>query len=370
VEGLNASSGRTGPIAVFNAGSSSLKFGLYEGAGKLLTEGEAEEIGSSHAVFWFCDSKNKQGTDIPDHASAFRSAQEALHASVRDEPVAVAHRFVHGGPKLTRHALLNEQMLKDLNDAVAFAPLHLPSALAVLKASKTAWPNAPQVVCFDTAFHTSMPDVSRTLALPKDVREWGLQRFGFHGLSLESILAQLEDIPEKLVIAHLGNGSSITAILSGRSVDTTMGFTPNAGVLMGTRCGDIDPGAVLYIMEHGHETPAQLDQLLNKRSGLLGVSGLSSDVRELSGARRNNRDADLALRMFAYQVRKAIGSMAAALGGLDLLVFTGGIGEHSEEVRADIESGLKHLGGFQSRVMPAKEDWQMARIAEGLIRQT
>lgn len=354
-------------ILVLNAGSSSLKFGTFCAEGNRfvsINEGVAGEIGRSDSTFAF--NGNEEKTAIPDQGAAFRKAVEALTRASPAEPTAIAHRIVHGGPKLTRHQVLTEAAIGELHQAVPFAPLHLPSALAILQASQKQWPHATQVLCFDTAFHKDMPDISRTLALPAEVRSWGVQRYGFHGLSLESILVELQTVPERLVIAHLGNGCSITAVLNGKSIDTSMGFTPNAGVMMGTRCGDIDPGAVTYIMERGHETPEQLDTLLNSRSGLLGISGLSSDVRDLSAARKNNPQADLALRMFAHQVRKAIASMCAALGGMDLLVFSGGIGEHARDVREEICSGLRFLGQFEARTLPSEEDLQMARIAGAL----
>ncbi len=275
----------------------------------------------------------------------------------------MGHRIVHGGPQMREHRELDDETLTRLKAAIDFAPLHLPPSLKVIEAVKRQMPNSRQVICLDTAFHNSMPDVAKSFALPKDLRDMGVERYGFHGLSIESILAQLKTIPERLVVAHLGNGSSITAIHHGKSIDTTMGLTPTGGVMMGTRTGDLDPGVMLFLMRRGYADPAALEDLVDHKSGLAGVSGIGSDVRELMHARAN-ANADLALRMFCYQVRKAIAAMAGALGGMDLLVFTAGIGEHSEALRNEICGPLKFIDAFEIRVLPAEEDLQIARIAQ------
>jgi len=360
-------------VLALNCGSSSLKFGIYrceEDAVALVAEGEAEEIAGANASFWIKDSeqadKRNQKLALPDHAAALTHALEELKRCGAPEPSAVGHRFVHGGRNVREHQRVTPEVLAKLRSAVDYAPLHLPAALAVLDAVQKTLPNVPQVVCLDTAFHRTMPDVSKTYAFPENVRRMGVERFGFHGLSLESILPQLHDLPEKLVVAHLGNGASITAIRSGQSIDTSMGLTPTGGVMMGTRCGDLDPGIAVYLMRHGYGDPEALEKLFNKQSGLLGVSGKSSDVRELLSARAADQHADLALRMFCYQVRKTIAAMAAALGGIDALVFTGGIGEHAAEVRNEISSGLPFLGGFKTSVLPSQEDLQIAKITARL----
>jgi acetate kinase len=242
---------------------------------------------------------------------------------------------------------------------VPFAPLHLPASIEVIEAVSRVMGNLPQVICLDTAFHKDLPDVSKTLPFSRAVRDLGVERYGFHGLSVESIVAQLERVPERLVVAHLGNGSSVTAVLQGKSVDTTMGLTPSGGVMMGTRCGDVDPGVLLYLLQRGMGAD-ELETLVDHESGLKGVSGRSSDVREL-------KTGELALRMFSYQVKKAIAGMAAALGGLDLLVFTGGIGEHAAGIRDEITSGVAFLGDFEVRTLPSQEDLQIARITERLV---
>jgi acetate kinase len=339
-------------ILALNCGSSSLKFGVYAG-GDLLAEGEAEEIGLPEAKFVWKGEEKQQ--PIADHKAAF----EMVRACGLPDVEAVGHRVVHGGPKLRDHFRLTDEGLRDLKEAVPFAPLHLPASIEVIEAVSGVMGNLPQVICLDTAFHKDLPDVSKTLPFSRAVRDLGVERYGFHGLSVESIVAQLERVPERLVVAHLGNGSSVTAVLRGKSVDTTMGLTPSGGVMMGTRCGDVDPGVLLYLLRRGMDAEA-LEQLVDHESGLKGVSGRSSDVRELKAG-------ELALRMFSYQVKKAIAGMAAALGGLDLLVFTGGIGEHAAGIRGEIAGGLAFLGDFETRTLPSQEDLQIARITERLV---
>lgn len=360
------------PILALNCGSSSLKFGLYlcgTEDPKLLGEGEAEEIGRDQCRFWFQKGEHAQKvrTRLADHADALSFALEALDAHRLPQPAAVGHRLVHGGPRIREHQVLTSAVMERLRDAAAFAPLHVPQALTVLTATVQKLPERPQVVCLDTAFHSTMPDVAKTYALPEAIRSRGVERYGFHGLSLESVISQLTPVPGRVVIAHLGNGSSITAIRDGASVDTTMGLTPTGGVMMGSRCGDLDPGIVVYLMRTGFAKASELESIFNRESGFLGLSETASDVRELLKARKSDPRADLALRMFCYQVRKAIASMAASLGGLDLLVFTGGIGEHAEGLRQEICAGLSFIDDFEIKVLPAQEDLQIARITAGLI---
>ncbi len=362
-------------ILALNCGSSSLKFGVYESDGntaELIYEGEAEEIGKSNGRFWSA-ARDKERTveelEFADHVAALSHALDVARRDGAPEAEAVGHRFVHGGPGLREHRLLNPAVAKDLEAAVEYAPLHLPAALAVLKAAQKKLPGLPQAICLDTAFHRHMPEVSRTYALPEKIRHLGVERYGFHGLSLESIVAQLAVLPDRLVVAHLGNGASITAILKGISIDTSMGLTPTGGVMMGTRCGDLDPGLVIYLMRHGYVRAEQLEQVFDHESGLLGVSGMGSDVRTLSEARAQNKQAALALEMFCYEVRKTIASMSAALGGLDTLVFTGGIGEHADALRSEITSGLKFLSSreLDVRVLPSQEDEQIAKNTAQLL---
>jgi len=333
-------------ILALNCGSSSLKYGVYRAT-------------ANEPQFVFGD----EAQEITDHRAALAQALDRIDQQGIKHFWKAGHRVVHGGPDVREHQALTPEVFRKLQAAVPFAPLHLPASLAVMEAVRQKMPQLPQVVCLDTAFHRTMPDVARTFALPLEVRRQGVERYGFHGLSLESILPQLQAVPEKLVVAHLGNGSSITAIHNGQSIDTTMGLTPTGGVMMGTRSGELDPGVMVFLARHGFAAADQLEALVNKKSGLLGVSGLSSDVRKLLEARTQAPLSDLALRMFCYQVRKAIAAMAAALGGLNLLVFTGGIGEHATELRQEICAKFGWLESFEIRVLPAQEDLQIARIA-------
>ena len=260
-------------------------------------------------------------------------------------PDAIGHRIVHGGPALRQHCRIDDAVLRQLQAAAAFAPLHTPAALALIRFAQAHFPGMPQVACFDTQFHADLPDVARVLPIARELLSDGMQRYGFHGLSLESIVRQLGDaLPQRLVIAHLGNGASITAVKAGLSIDTSMGMTPSGGVIMGTRSGDLDPGVLVYLMREKKFDAGRLEALVDQRSGLLGISGLSGDMRRLHEAAASNRDARLAIEMFCYSVRKQVAAMIAVLGGVDMLVFTGGIGENDASVRAGICAGLSWIG--------------------------
>jgi acetate kinase len=277
-------------------------------------------------------------------------------------PSAIGHRVVHGGPQLRQHCLITDSVLRQLVAANVFAPLHTPAALSVIRFAQEHFPDLPQAACFDTAFHAALPEVARVLSIPKEFQSEGLQRYGFHGLSCESIVRQLgDDLPGRLVIAHLGNGASVTAVKDGKSIDTSMGLTPTGGVIMGTRSGDLDPGVLLYLMREKKFDAAKLEELVDHRSGLMGISGIGSDMRRLHQAAASNADARLAIQMFCYSVRKQVAAMIAALEGVDLIVFTGGIGEHDEEVRAEICDGLSWFGIGSVRVFTSQEDEQIAR---------
>lgn len=354
---------RSRPILALNAGSSSLKFGLYligAGTQRMLVSGAADLRDGRHGAFALVDADGQAlGCDTrpvggPDEAVA-RIAQ-LLDAHGLPAPLAVGHRIVHGGPGVRRHCLVDAQVLRQLESAAVFAPLHVPPALALLRCAQRCFPDIAHVACLDTAFHAGMPDVARTLPLPRQLRERGIQRYGFHGLSCESIVHQLRaggaaggadvelPLPPRLVIAHLGHGASVTAVADGRSIDTSMGLTPSGGVIMGTRCGDIDPGVLVHLArEYGYDAE-RLARLIDHESGLIAVSAISGDMRELRAAAASSAQARLAIAMFCYSVRKQVAAMAAALGGIDLLVFTGGIGEHDAAVRASIGAGLAWLG--------------------------
>ena len=338
------------PVLALNAGSSSFKYGLFMVgtiACRELLAGAELAVGEPQA--------------------ALARIAERIGALGLPAPVAIGHRIVHGGPQCRRHSLIDGAVMQQLQSATTFAPLHLPAALALVHAAQAHFPGAAQVACLDTAFHSGMPDVARTLPLPRELRVLGIERYGFHGLSGESIVRQLgRALPARLVIAHLGHGASVTAVAHGASVDTSMGLTPTGGVIMSTRCGDIDPGVLAYVVrEHGYDA-AQLEALIDQRSGMLGISGLSGDMRELTVAAKSTdesgKDARLAIKMFGTSVRKQIAAMAVVLGGVDLLVFTGGIGENDASARAFICEGLEIFGIRDAavRVMPAQEEQQIA----------
>jgi acetate kinase len=339
-------------ILALNSGSSSLKFGLYRvGSARteILLSGEAKSIGDKEGEFVAQDSRSKtllsETASIPSQREAVVRIARLLDDSKMPVPVAVGHRIVHGGPRLRRHCLIDDEVLRQLEAARPFAPLHIPSALSVICFAREHFPAASQAACFDTAFHADLPEVARVLPIPKELRSEGIQRYGFHGLSCESVVRQLaDDLPDRLIIAHLGNGASVTAIKAGKSIDTSMGLTPSGGVVMSTRSGDLDPGVLVYLMREKKFDAAMLEELIDRRSGLLGISGIGGDMRRLHQAASSNGDARLAIQMFCYSVRKQMAAMIAALDGVDAIVFTGGIGENDEEVRAGVCRGLSWIG--------------------------
>ena len=339
-------------VLALNSGSSSLKFGLYRvGSSRtdMLLSGEVESIGDSKGTFCARDSRQNElaseAVSIPSPREALIRIGRLLVDSKMPAPAAVGHRIVHGGPKLRKHCLIDNSVLRQLEAATAFAPLHTPSALSVIRFAQEHFPGIAQVACFDTSFHAELAEVARVLPIPKELQLEGIQRYGFHGLSCESIVHQLaNDLPDRLVIAHLGNGASVTAVQGGKSIDTSMGLTPTGGVMMGTRSGDLDPGVLVYLMREKKFDAAMLEELVDHRSGLLGISGVASDMRRLHAAARSNADARLAIQMFCYSVRKQVAGMIAALDGVDLVVFTGGIGENDADARAAICGGLSWIG--------------------------
>ena len=339
-------------MLALNSGSSSLKFGLYRvesSIPKVLLSGEAESIGGGEGKFWVKDANDKPLVSEPANFETQQDAVARIGTFLADrkeaQPAAVGHRVVHGGPSLRRHCLIDEAVLRQLEAATVFAPLHNPPALSVIRFAQQHFPRLPQVACFDTAFHAGMPDVARTLPIPLELRSDGIHRYGFHGLSCESIMRQLGDNrPDRLIIAHLGNGASITAVKDGQSIDTSMGLTPTGGVIMGTRCGDLDPGVLVYLAREKNFDAARLEALVDHHSGLLGISGIDSDMRRLHEVSASNADARLAIQMFCYSIRKQVAAMTAALDGVEMLIFTGGIGEHDAKVRAEICGGLSCLG--------------------------
>jgi acetate kinase len=338
-----------GVVLALNSGSSSLKYGLYavDGDPVLLVGGTIETT--------------DDGGD--DHGRFFDTIETALKCF--PAPTVIGHRIVHGGPHRSAHCRIDDAVIADLQAACAFAPLHGPASLALIRAAGARYPGVPQVACFDTAFHAGMPDVASTLPIPRAYRAGGVRRYGFHGLSCESIVRQLgDDMPARLVIAHLGNGASVTAVLNGRSIDTSMGLTPSGGVMMATRTGDLDPGVLLYLLRETGLDGSALATLVDHASGMAGVSGLSGDMRVLRAAATD--DADLAILMFERSVCKQIAAMIAALGGADMLVLTGGIGENDAATGRAIRAGLAWLPGLDIRILPSQEDAQIALHAAAI----
>jgi acetate kinase len=369
-------------VLALNSGSSSLKFGLYRvgpAETELLLTGEAEAIGAAdsrfHAQDLRSDTKLVETSSIPTQREAIARIGKLLDDSGAPAPFAIGHRVVHGGPKLRQHCLIDGEVMQQLDAASAFAPLHTPVALSVIRFARKHFPALPQIACFDTTFHIDLPDVARVLPIPREWQAEGIQRYGFHGLSCESILHQLgDDPPARLIIAHLGNGASVTAVRNGKSIDTSMGMTPSGGLIMGTRSGELDPGVLIYLMREKKLDAGRLEDVIDHRSGLLGISGISSDMRRLHEASSTSADARLAIDMFCYSVRKQIAAMIAVLGGVDLIVFTGGIGENDTDVRGAICGGLDWAGVFiedkrgnlsrprcEVDVLPSQEDEQIAR---------
>lgn len=337
-------------ILCLNGGSSSLKFAVYgiSGVGEeRVFSGAIEAIGAEGGRAWLRAGDNilsDEKGSFPDYAEAVKTMFAALKAQGVPKLAAAGHRIVHGGPKFTAPQRIDDGLKAALHELIPFAPLHLPSQLAMIEAVAAHFPDLPQVACFDTAFHSRMPEIAQRFALPGKLWEQGIKRYGFHGLSYEYVVGKLgAELGHRAVIAHLGNGSSMVALRDGVSIDTSMGLTPTGGFMMGTRSGDLDPGVLLHLLRAGY-SGEKLEALLNHESGLLGVSGESSEMRVLLEKRKTDAAAALAVQMFCYQVRKFVGTFAAALNGLDTLVFTGGIGEHAAEVRAEICSGLQYLG--------------------------
>lgn len=348
------------PVLVLNSGSSSIKFSIYEAGGgepQRLIEGAAEGIGTDLGKFWIEDADGRKLADeapaLPDPAAAFARVGEALDSGKFAKPRAIGHRMVSGGPAVEENQRITPELIDEMERYVEFAPLHTPIAVYIMREALRLFPGVPNFVCLDTWFHRTMPEVARELPIPEEYASMGVRRYGAHGISYESIVYQLEpDVPERLIVAHLGNGSSITAIRGGGSVDTSMGLTPTGGLISATRTGDIDPGVLLFILRKVAETGVnaseaadKLEAVASKQAGLLGVSGVSGDMRELRAAiASGNARARLAVNEFTHTIRKWIGGFMAELGGLEMLVFTGGIGVNDPATRAEVCAGLEGLG--------------------------
>lgn len=344
-----------GALAVVNAGSSSIKFALYEAArdGALLFRGQVEGIGVAPHLH-VRDSSGKVAAEQRwdkrdlDHRSAtteiLRLGRELLAGR---RVLAFGHRVVHGGTAFAKPVRVDADVISQLEKLIPLAPLHQPHNLAPIEVIAQARPDMPQVACFDTAFHRSQPHLAQQLALPREITALGVRRYGFHGLSYDYVVSKLCEIDpvlgrSRLIVAHLGNGASLCAVRDGRSVASTMGFTAVDGLMMGTRTGALDPGVLLYLMETRKLDAKGIEDLIYRRSGLLGVSGISSDMRSLRQSPAP--EAKEAIDLFVYRIVREIGSLAAALGGLDALVFTAGIGEHDARTRAEVADGCAWLG--------------------------
>lgn len=352
-------------VLVLNCGSSSIKYQLFEmPAQTLLAKGMVERIGDAQAamIHQEGDEKQRQAIAAADHEQAMAAIlAKLMHAEggkrSTDEPIgAVGHRVVHGGEAFTGSVLIDDAVVASIEKTAQLAPLHNPPNLTGIRAATHALPNAPQIACFDTAFHASIPQVAYMYALPYELYEkHGVRRYGFHGTSHRYVARRAAEMLGRhkyainCITCHLGNGSSIAAVRDGHSIDTSMGLTPLEGLVMGTRCGDIDPAILFHLAQNGYDLKT-LNDLCNKKSGVLGISGCSNDMRTLvEEAGRGNQRAQLAIDMFCYRIKKYIGAYYAALGRLDALVFTGGIGENAAIVREKICDGLEELGIWLDR---------------------
>jgi acetate kinase len=385
-------------VLVINSGSSSIKFSLFDigkGEPHSIFEGEVTGIGTVKAGFKFRDTDGRDWTGRKEvkaetPVEAIRLVVEVVSGPEIPKVGAVGYRVVHPGAKLDRHQRITGEVLKDLEEAVVFAPLHDPAVIEVIKELMERFPDVGHYACFDTVFHQTMPEVATTYPISQKYREQGVRRYGFHGLSCESIVRQLRaestvEFPQRMVIAHLGSGCSVTAVVDGRSVDTTMGLTPTGGVVMGTRPGDLDPGLVLYLLRQMEgDREAAVEKMLNHGAGMVALSGMPNDMKAVREAEaKGDARARLAVDIFTRSVKKAVGGFVALMGGVDVVVFAGGIGEHDARSREEILSGLENFGisvnfalnraegealrrvdasdsGTKVLVVPAKEDWMIA----------
>jgi acetate kinase len=344
-------------ILTINSGSSSLKCALYQmGRGeKLLLSAQIERIGLKDSLFHIKAGSGEtliaEKRELPDHDAALEALLGWLQSSDPGRQLdAVGHRVVHGGLAYTQPSIINPQLLRALEEMVPLAPDHLPQELRAIRAVSRSFPNLRQVACFDTAFHRHMPRLAQIYALPRGLSDEGIIRYGFHGLSYEYIMQELKEkagarvANGRVIIAHLGNGASMAAVHQGRGVDTTMGFTPTSGLVMSTRSGDLDPGIILYLLREKGLDVSSVNDLVNERAGLLGVSGVSADMKDLLIQEATNPQAAEAVALFCYQAKKFLGALSAVLGGLDTLIFTGGIGENAAQVRERICEGTEFIG--------------------------
>jgi acetate kinase len=377
-------------LLILNTGSSSIKFSIFastEGGSEpsLFLDGELSGTETAEAMLSiFQQKRTVEGADTP--ARAIGIVLDAVRDV--DVPVgAVGYRVVHPGAEIQEHVRITDEILKKLEAAASFAPLHDPEAIEIIRETMRRMPDVPHFACFDTVFHQTMPEEASTYAIPAMYRERGVRRYGFHGLSCESVVRQMRNLgplPRRMVIAHLGSGCSVTAVVDGKSVDTTMGLTPTGGVVMGTRPGDLDPGLLLYLLrqQEGTDEPARLEKMLNHDAGMVALTGLPNDMKAVrKAAKEGNVQATLALKVFTRGIRKSIGGFAWLMGGLDAIVFAGGIGEHDAATRAEVLSessdiavefsmneangdGIRQISASDSKtavfVVPAQEDLVIA----------
>ncbi|PWK79236.1 acetate kinase [Mucilaginibacter oryzae] len=386
----------TAKLLAINAGSSSIKFSLFSLAAKIqkIGEGRISRIGLPGMLFEFTENRLSQTEPLPDEVTDYASAINFVVDWLGNHPLfsqftVIAHRMVHGMPNCAP-AIVNNSLLSRLKKEAGDDPEHLPNEIKLIEAFASRYRQVNQYVCFDSYFHQDMPTVASLLPLPRRFTQSGIRRYGFHGLSYQYIMQRLTSFGKadgKIIIAHLGNGSSLAAVKDGKSVDTTMGFTPASGLPMSTRSGDIDPGVAWHILKHEGFNADELIRMLNHESGLLGISGSSGDMHDLLSKYATDRFAAEAVDLFCYYVKKSIGAFTAAMGGIDVLVFTGGIGENAPEIRKQICTGLEFLGiklddesnqqnknkisvtggRVKTYVLPTDEELVMAEIVKELI---
>ena len=388
-------------ILTVNAGSSSIKFAVFtdkDSPDRILT-GQVERIGNPDAQLIAKRAGSSTEDRQPIQASSHDDATESISAYIRnqlgqDAVAAIGHRVVLGGIHLQQHGLITPEMMAQLRQSQPLDITHLPREIALIDAFAKSFPDRPQIACFDTAFHRDMPPIAKLLPIPRNFTDAGVRRFGFHGLSFTYLMDRLTTLdPQaaasgRVILAHLGNGASMAAVRAGKPIDTTMSFTPTAGLVMGTRPGDIDPGLLVYLMKEQKLSPEQMDDFISNHCGLLGISQTSPDMRDLLAARATDPRAADAVALFCYQAKKHLSALASTLGGVDTLIFAGGIGEHAPEVRAAICDGLDFLdlkldpskngrgadviSDNQSRVtvriIPTDEEIVIARIIRSLLR--
>jgi len=389
-------------ILTINSGSSSLKVALYAIGDRetLILGAEAERIGKSTGQLRVTDGRGKQSIHpqvrLSNQSEAFEAAFEVLERQTLGETFdAISHRIVHGGRRHVEPQRITPQLIAELRALVPLDPDHLPQAINDLEKVSRKYPDVPQIACFDTAFHRTMPRVAQLCPLPTRYFDEGILRYGFHGISYEYILSELRVLDGgladgRIVVAHLGSGASMAAIQGGRSLDTSMGFTPASGLLMGTRSGDIDPGVLVHLLSREKQNAEHINTLINKQAGLLGVSGISADMQDLLAQEEANSNAADAIALFCYRAKKYLAAYAAVLGGLDVVVFTAGIGEHAPVIRERICMGMEFFGiqidparnrvnapvistddsRVKVRVMNTNENLMLARHAARLLNQT